>query len=79
MADDYVALLDYLHIDKVDLVGWSDGGIIGLDIAMRYPDRLNSLFAQAANVSPAGNAGYIEARAAGKSAAGASPLREYRA
>lgn len=66
MADDYVALLDYLHIDKVDLVGWSDGGIIGLDIAMRYPERLKSLFAQAANVTPDGNIGYAEARAEGK-------------
>jgi len=66
MADDYVALLDFLHIDKVDLVGWSDGGIIGLDIAMRYPERLRSLFAQAANVSPEGNTGYIEARAEGR-------------
>ncbi|ABS13455.1 MULTISPECIES: alpha/beta fold hydrolase [Brucella/Ochrobactrum group] len=66
MADDYVALLDFLHIDKVDLVGWSDGGIIGLDIAMRYPERLTSLFAQAANVTPDGNTGYAEARAEGK-------------
>ncbi|GAA5539705.1 MULTISPECIES: alpha/beta hydrolase [Brucella] len=66
MADDYVALMDFLHIDKVDLVGWSDGGIIGLDIAMRYPERLNSLFAQAANVSPEGNTGYIEAMAEGR-------------
>ena len=66
MADDYVALLDFLHIGKVDLVGWSDGGIIGLDIAMRYPERLKSLFAQAANVTPDGNSGYAEARAEGK-------------
>ncbi|MBR7650939.1 alpha/beta hydrolase [Brucella oryzae] len=66
MADDYVSLLDFLQIDKVDLVGWSDGGIIGLDIAMRYPERLKSLFAQAANVTPDGNTGYAEARAAGK-------------
>jgi len=66
MADDYVALLDFLHIGKVDLVGWSDGGIIGLDIAMRYPERLKSLFAQAANVTPDGNTGYTEARAEGK-------------
>ena len=66
MADDYVALLDFLRIDKVDLVGWGDGGIIGLDIAMRYPERLKSLFAQAANVTPDGNTGYAEARAEGK-------------
>ena len=33
MASDYLALLDYLKIDKTALVGWSDGGIIGIDIA----------------------------------------------
>src|SRR5262245_44296830 len=51
MASDYLALLDYLKIDKVYLVGWSDGGIIGLDIAMKHPERLSKLFAQAANVT----------------------------
>ena len=51
MASDYLALLDYLKIDKAALVGWSDGGIIGLDIAMSHPERLTKLFAQAANVT----------------------------
>ncbi len=51
MASDYLALLDYLKIDKVDLIGWSDGGIIGLDIALSHPQRLKHLFAQAANVT----------------------------
>jgi pimeloyl-ACP methyl ester carboxylesterase len=54
MASDYVALLDYLKIDKTDLVGWSDGGIIGIDIAMTHPERLNRLFAQAANITTDG-------------------------
>ena len=54
MADDYLALLDHLDIDKVALVGWSDGGIIGLDIAIRHPERLSRLFAFAANYTPAG-------------------------
>ena len=54
MAEDYVALLDYLGIAKVALVGFSDGGIIGLDIAIHHPERLTKLFAQAANVSPSG-------------------------
>jgi len=54
MASDYLALLDYLKIDKVDLVGWSDGGIIGLDIAMSHPERLDHLFAQAANITTDG-------------------------
>ena len=54
MADDYLALLDYLKIGKVALVGWSDGGIIGLDIAIRHPERLSRLFAFAANCTTAG-------------------------
>lgn len=54
MASDYLALLDYLQIPKVDLVGWSDGGIIGLDIAMKHPERLDHLFAQAANITTDG-------------------------
>ena len=54
MASDYLALLDYLKIDKVDLVGWSDGGIIGLDIAMSHPERLDHLFAHAANITTDG-------------------------
>jgi pimeloyl-ACP methyl ester carboxylesterase len=54
MADDYLALLDHLGIDQVALVGWSDGGIIGLDIAIRHPERLSRLFAFAANYTPEG-------------------------
>jgi pimeloyl-ACP methyl ester carboxylesterase len=49
MASDYLALLDHLKIDRTALVGWSDGGIIGLDIAMKHPERLTKLFAHAAN------------------------------
>jgi pimeloyl-ACP methyl ester carboxylesterase len=54
MASDYLALLDYLGIPKVAVVGWSDGGVIGLDLAIHHPDRLTALFAQAANASPDG-------------------------
>jgi pimeloyl-ACP methyl ester carboxylesterase len=54
MADDYIGLLDYLMIDKVALVGWSDGGIIGLDIAMGHPERLTKLWAYGANFNIGG-------------------------
>ena len=54
MANDYLALLDHLMIDKVALVGWSDGGIIGLDIAMRHPERLTKLWAYGANFNIGG-------------------------
>ncbi|MGA8612040.1 MAG: alpha/beta hydrolase [Xanthobacteraceae bacterium] len=52
MASDVTALMDYLKIDKAALVGWSDGAIIGLDIAMHHPERLTKLFAFAANSDP---------------------------
>jgi pimeloyl-ACP methyl ester carboxylesterase len=52
MASDVLALMDYLKIDKAALVGWSDGAIIGLDIALHHPERLSKLFAFAANSDP---------------------------
>ncbi|MGO8095019.1 alpha/beta fold hydrolase [Rhizobium leguminosarum] len=54
MTSDYVALLGYLKIDKVTLVGWSDGGIIGIDMAMKHPEKLTRVIAQAANVTTDG-------------------------
>lgn len=54
MTSDYVALLDYLKLDKVTLVGWSDGGIIGIDMAMKNPEKLTHVVAQAANVTTDG-------------------------
>lgn len=54
MSQDVVALLDYLKVPKVALVGWSDGAIIGLDVAMHHPDRLTRLFAFGANYDVAG-------------------------
>ena len=54
MADDVVALLDKLRIDKADVVGWSDGAILGLDLAIRHPDRVGKVFAFAANTVTSG-------------------------
>src|SRR5580658_4426970 len=54
MASDVLALMDFLKIDKAALVGWSDGAIIGLDIALHHPERLSKLFAFAANSDPSG-------------------------
>jgi len=54
MSSDVLALLDYLKIKQVALIGWSDGAIIGLDIAMHHPERLTRLFAFAANYDPSG-------------------------
>jgi pimeloyl-ACP methyl ester carboxylesterase len=54
MADDVVALLDYLKIPKADVVGWSDGGILGIDLALRHKDRVGKVFAFAANTVTSG-------------------------
>jgi pimeloyl-ACP methyl ester carboxylesterase len=54
MASDVVALMDHLKIDKAAIVGWSDGGIIGLDIAVNHPERVTKLFAFGANTNVAG-------------------------
>jgi pimeloyl-ACP methyl ester carboxylesterase len=54
MASDVLAVMDFLKLDKAALVGWSDGAIIGLDIAINHPARLTRLFAFAANSNPDG-------------------------
>ena len=54
MADDVLGVMSYLHIPKATIVGWSDGAIVGLDLAIHHPDRLTSLFAFAANSDPSG-------------------------
>jgi pimeloyl-ACP methyl ester carboxylesterase len=54
MASDVLALMDHLKIEKAAIVGWSDGAIIGLDIAMHHPERVTKLFAFAANSDPSG-------------------------
>ena len=54
MASDVIGLMDFLHVPKAAIVGWSDGAIIGLDIALHHPERLTKLFAFAANSDPSG-------------------------
>jgi pimeloyl-ACP methyl ester carboxylesterase len=54
MASDVLALMDYLKVDRAAIVGWSDGGIIGLDLAINHSDRLTKLFAFGANSNVAG-------------------------
>ena len=43
MADDAVALLDHLRIDKAHVVGASMGGMISQSMAIRHPNRVASL------------------------------------
>lgn len=54
MADDVVGVLDSLKIPRADIVGWSDGAIIGIDLALRHPNRIGKVFAFAANTQTSG-------------------------
>lgn len=50
MADDINKLLEQLHIDSVCIWGQSDGGIIGLILAMKHPGKVKKLAVWGANV-----------------------------
>jgi len=52
MADDFNALLDHLKIDSCYVVGWSDGGINALLLAMRHPKKVKMLASTGANLWP---------------------------
>jgi pimeloyl-ACP methyl ester carboxylesterase len=43
MADDIAALLDALGIDTIDIMGWSLGGGVALQTAIRHPARVGRL------------------------------------
>jgi len=50
MADDIAALIDYLGLDRPDLVGYSLGGGVALHTAARYPTKVGRLVAASANI-----------------------------
>jgi pimeloyl-ACP methyl ester carboxylesterase len=52
MADDYAALLDSVTKDSAYVIGWSDGGINALLLAIRHPEKVKKLAATGANLVP---------------------------
>jgi len=58
MADDWAALLTTLHVDSAYVLGWSDGGILGLLLAIRHPEKVRKLAAMGANLQPDSTAVY---------------------
>src|SRR5438876_4963110 len=45
-AEDAVALLRYLHVAKADFLGYSNGGHITVEIALRHPEVVRALILQ---------------------------------
>lgn len=54
LTADVLALMDKLHIKKASIVGWSDGGIIGMMMAINHPERVDKLFTYGANYDQSG-------------------------
>src|SRR5438093_4168471 len=54
MAEDVIALMNALGVKRFDVMGWSDGGVTGIDLAIHHPDRLRRLVTFGANFSPTG-------------------------
>jgi pimeloyl-ACP methyl ester carboxylesterase len=52
MADDYAALLNAMKIESAYVVGWSDGGINGLLLAIRHPEKVKKLAITGTNLRP---------------------------
>jgi pimeloyl-ACP methyl ester carboxylesterase len=54
MMDDTVALLQQLRLKHVDVVGFSDGGILALMLAVRHPELVRRLVISGVNIAPEG-------------------------
>ena len=54
MASDVLNLMDYLKIERTSIVGWSDGGIVGMLLAIQRPDRIDRLFTYGSNYNHSG-------------------------
>lgn len=52
ITDDLNALLDKLNLKQCYIIGWSDGGIEGLMMAIRHPDKVKKLAVTGANLEP---------------------------
>ncbi len=53
-AEDLRELLDQKGVEKADLLGFSDGGNIALLFALKYPERVDRLILNGANLYPRG-------------------------
>jgi pimeloyl-ACP methyl ester carboxylesterase len=61
MADDVAALIEHLGLDKPDVVGFSLGGGVAFQVAVRHPDRVGRLVSASAHLRS--DAVYPEMRA----------------
>ncbi len=53
-ADDLLSFMDSHQIGKAHILGFSDGGNIAMAFALKYPDRVDKLILNGANLNPKG-------------------------
>ncbi len=61
MAEDVYQFIQALSLQNVTYYGFSDGGIIGLLLASRYPELFDRMIISGANTSPAGIEDWVQA------------------
>lgn len=54
MTSDVLAVMDEMNIEKAAFIGWSDGGIISLELAINHPERIEKAFVIGTNYTTAG-------------------------
>jgi pimeloyl-ACP methyl ester carboxylesterase len=52
---DLEELMEQLHLDRILLLGWSLGGIVALELALRFPERVSGIILVASAARPWGN------------------------
>jgi len=58
LVEDMNLFLEKLNLKKISILGWSDGGIIGLLFSIKHPEKVNKLVALGANIFPEGHIYY---------------------
>ncbi|MCU1278739.1 MAG: Alpha/beta hydrolase fold-1 [bacterium] len=76
MAEDTAALIAKLKVAPVDIVGWSDGGNIGLVLAMRHPELVHKLVVSGPNCRDGRDAEFEKWLESGKPEEWPSDLRD---
>jgi pimeloyl-ACP methyl ester carboxylesterase len=52
MMEDWNSLMDMLDLSNANVIGWSDGGIIALLLAIHHPDKVHKMATMGANLRP---------------------------
>ncbi|MDO5980338.1 alpha/beta fold hydrolase [Flavivirga spongiicola] len=52
ITKDWDGLVNYLKLDSINIIGWSDGGIVGLKMGISGKSKINKIVAMGANLRP---------------------------